>query len=102
MWMEIRLTRPLSMSLNRSACSAEDAVVALFLISITSSSRITAQLSDESALVWDSVPLMAHNARFKATKQCTMIRKGQVRWLSKGDIATQVRVIKVIFGLAAV
>ncbi len=30
-----------------------------------------------------------------------MIRKGQVRWLSKGDIAAQVRVIKVIFGLAA-
>jgi len=30
-----------------------------------------------------------------------MIRKGQVRWLSKGDIAAQVRFIKVIFGLAA-
>jgi transposase-like protein len=30
-----------------------------------------------------------------------MIRKGQVRWLSKGDIAKQVRFIKVIFGVAA-
>ena len=29
------------------------------------------------------------------------IRKGQVRWLSKDDIAAQVRFIKVIFGLAA-
>lgn len=83
MWMEILLTRPLSRSLNRSTCLVEDAAVALFLISITSSSRITAQLAqqvadgrvlrlrDESTLVWDSVPLMAHNARFKATKQCT-------------------------------
>jgi hypothetical protein len=71
MWMEILLTRPLSRSLNRSTCLVEYAAVALFLISITSSSRITAQLSDESTLVWDSVPLLAHNARFKATKQCT-------------------------------
>jgi transposase, IS6 family len=30
-----------------------------------------------------------------------MIRKGQVRWLSKGDIAAQVRFIQVIFGVAA-
>jgi transposase, IS6 family len=30
-----------------------------------------------------------------------MIRKGQVRWLSKHDIAAQVRFIKVIFGIAA-
>jgi IS6 family transposase len=30
-----------------------------------------------------------------------MIRKGQVRWLSKGDIIAQIRFIKVIFGLAA-
>ena len=30
-----------------------------------------------------------------------MIRKGQVRWLSKGNIAAQVRFIKVIFDLAA-
>ena len=30
-----------------------------------------------------------------------MIRKGQVRWLSKCDIAAQVRFIKVIFGFAA-
>ena len=30
-----------------------------------------------------------------------MIRKGQVRWLSKGNIAAQVRFIKVMFGLAA-
>jgi len=30
-----------------------------------------------------------------------MIRKGQVRWLSKGDIAAQVRFIKAVFGLAA-
>ncbi|MGI8962333.1 MAG: IS6 family transposase, partial [Bryobacteraceae bacterium] len=30
-----------------------------------------------------------------------MIRKGQVRWLSKDDIAAQVRFINVIFGLAA-
>ena len=29
-----------------------------------------------------------------------MIRKGQVRWLSRDDIAAQVRFIKVIFGLA--
>ena len=28
-----------------------------------------------------------------------MIRKGQVRWLAKGDIAEQVRFIKCIFGL---
>jgi serine/threonine protein kinase len=34
-------------------------------------SRITARLNVGSTLVWDSVPLMAHNARFKATKQCT-------------------------------
>src|SRR2546421_9645840 len=68
---EILPTRPLSRSLNRSACLVEDAAVALFLISITSSSRITARLSDGSTLVSDSVPLMAHNARFKATKQCT-------------------------------
>src|SRR3954452_20417056 len=30
-----------------------------------------------------------------------MIRKGQVRWLSKDDIAAQVRFIQVIFGVAA-
>ena len=30
-----------------------------------------------------------------------MIRKGQVRWLSKGNIAAQVRFIKVMFDLAA-
>jgi transposase, IS6 family len=30
-----------------------------------------------------------------------MIRKGQVRWLAKGDIAEQVRFIKYIFGLRA-
>ena len=30
-----------------------------------------------------------------------MIRKGQIRRLSKSDIAAQVRFIKVIFGLAA-
>ena len=30
-----------------------------------------------------------------------MIRKGQVRWLPKGDIAEQVRFIKCIFGLTA-
>jgi IS6 family transposase len=30
-----------------------------------------------------------------------MIRKGQVRWLAKGDITEQVRFIKSIFGLAA-
>ena len=28
-----------------------------------------------------------------------MIRKGQVRWLAKGDIAEQVRFVKYIFGL---
>jgi hypothetical protein len=31
----------------------------------------------------------------------SMIRKGQVRWLAKGDITEQVRFIKVTFGLAA-
>ena len=30
-----------------------------------------------------------------------MIRKGQVRWLSKDDVAAQIRFIKVIFGVAA-
>ena len=30
-----------------------------------------------------------------------MIRKAQVRWLSKGNIAAQVRFIKVMFDLAA-
>ncbi len=30
-----------------------------------------------------------------------MIRKGQVRWLAKGDIAEQIRFIKCIFGLAS-
>ena len=30
-----------------------------------------------------------------------MIRKGQVRWLPKGDVTEQVRFIKVTFGLAA-
>jgi hypothetical protein len=30
-----------------------------------------------------------------------MIRKGQVRWLPKGDVAEQVRFINVTFGLAA-
>jgi transposase, IS6 family len=30
-----------------------------------------------------------------------MIRKGQVRWLSKDDIAAQVRFIQAIFGIAA-
>jgi transposase-like protein len=64
-------TRPLSRSLNRSASLAEGAAVALFPISITLSSRITARLSDASTLVWDSAPLMAHNGRYKATKQCT-------------------------------
>ena len=29
-----------------------------------------------------------------------MIRKGQVRWLAKGDIAEQVRFVKFIFGLS--
>jgi hypothetical protein len=101
MWMEILLTRPLLRSLNRSARLVEDAAVALFLISITSSRKITAQLSDESTLVWDSVPLLAHNATIQGYEAMHMIRKGQVRWLSKGDIAAQVRFITVIFGLAA-
>ena len=30
-----------------------------------------------------------------------MIRKGQNRWLAKGDIAGQVRYIEEIFGIAA-
>ena len=30
-----------------------------------------------------------------------MIRKGQVRWLAKGDIAAQVRFVKYIFALSA-
>jgi IS6 family transposase len=30
-----------------------------------------------------------------------IIRKGQVRWLSKGNIAAQVRFIKILLGLAA-
>jgi transposase, IS6 family len=30
-----------------------------------------------------------------------MIRKGQVRWLAKGDITEQVRFIKVTFGIPA-
>jgi hypothetical protein len=30
-----------------------------------------------------------------------MIRKGQVRWLAKGDITEQVRFIKVTLGLTA-
>ncbi|MGI8962159.1 MAG: IS6 family transposase, partial [Bryobacteraceae bacterium] len=30
-----------------------------------------------------------------------MIRKGQVRWLAKGDVTEQVRFINVTFGLAA-
>ena len=30
-----------------------------------------------------------------------MIRKGQVRWLAKGDIAEQVRFLRYIFGLSA-
>ena len=30
-----------------------------------------------------------------------MIRKGQVRWLPKGDVPEQVRFINVTFGLAA-
>jgi hypothetical protein len=30
-----------------------------------------------------------------------MIRKGQVRWLSKGNIAAEVRFIKAMFDLAA-
>jgi transposase-like protein len=30
-----------------------------------------------------------------------MIRKGQVRWLSKGNIAAQVRFVKLMFDLAA-
>jgi hypothetical protein len=30
-----------------------------------------------------------------------MIRKGQVRWLAKGDSAEQVRFIKFIFGFTA-
>src|SRR2546423_7474400 len=84
--MEILLTRPLLRSLDRSACLVEDAAVALFLISITSSSRITALSSDGSTLVWDSVPLMAHNARFKATKHAhdsqrtgSMVIKGRCR-----------------------
>jgi transposase, IS6 family len=29
-----------------------------------------------------------------------MIRKGQVRWLAKGDIAEQIRFVKFIFGLS--
>jgi transposase-like protein len=30
-----------------------------------------------------------------------MLRKGQIRWLNKGDIADQVRFINYVFGLAA-
>jgi IS6 family transposase len=30
-----------------------------------------------------------------------MVRKGQLRWLAKGDVAEQVRFINVTFGLAA-
>jgi hypothetical protein len=30
-----------------------------------------------------------------------MIRKGQVKWLAKGDITAQVRFIHEIFGIAA-
>jgi hypothetical protein len=45
--------------------------------------------------------LLAHNATIQGYEAMHMIRKRQVRWLSKGDIAAQVRFIKVIFGLAA-
>jgi hypothetical protein len=30
-----------------------------------------------------------------------MIRKGQVRWLAKGDVVEQVRFIEQVFGIAA-
>jgi len=30
-----------------------------------------------------------------------MIRKGQVRWLAKGDVVGQVRFIERVFGIAA-
>jgi transposase, IS6 family len=30
-----------------------------------------------------------------------MIRKGQIRWIKKGDIAGQVRFVNPVFGLAA-
>ena len=30
-----------------------------------------------------------------------MIKKGQVRWLAKGDVSSQVRFIHEIFGIAA-
>jgi hypothetical protein len=36
------------------------------------------------------------------TKRCTcMIRKGQVRWLEKGDVTGQIQFIHQLFGIAA-
>jgi hypothetical protein len=101
MWMEILLTRPLSGSLNRSARSVEDAAVALFLISITFveqdhrsiKRRVNASLGFRS--------FAGAQRTIQGYEAMHMIRKGQVRWLSKGDIAAQVRFIKLIFGLAA-
>jgi transposase, IS6 family len=44
---------------------------------------------------------MAPKERFKVYEAINMIRKGQVRWLAKGDVTEQVRFINVTFGLAA-
>jgi transposase, IS6 family len=38
---------------------------------------------------------------FQGYEAMHMIRKGQVRWLSKNDIAAQVRFIQVILGVTA-
>src|SRR3954449_6920012 len=98
--MEILPTRPLSRSLNRSVCLVEDAALALFLISITSSSRITARFKRRVNASLGFRSFDGAQRTIQGYEAMHMIRKGQVRWLAKDDIAAQVRFIKVIFGVA--
>jgi transposase-like protein len=68
---------------------------------ITSSSRITARLSGRVNASLGFRSFDGVQRTIQGYEAMHMIRKGQVRWLSKDDIAAQVRFIKVTFGVAA-
>jgi IS6 family transposase len=101
MWMEILPTRPLSKSLNRSARLAEDAAnrIVPYLNNIIEQDHRSIKRRVDASLGFRSFD--GAQRTIQGYEAMHMIRKGQVRWLSKGDIAAQVRFIQVIFGLAA-
>jgi transposase-like protein len=77
-----------------------DVAVASSLTSTTLSNRITVRSKRRIQASLSFRSFAAAERTIQGYEAMHMIRKGQVRWLAKGDIAEQVRFIKYMFGLS--